>query len=168
MLPHRARVNLEAMAMKGMLRIPQSPSITWTLPSDYLVSYPGHLLGGSLTPSAEVQSVYSTAPANWARRSKDKLLRDFLLWTPTHVHASIFRPARTYLYQLCANTACSLENLPGVMDNRHGWRDRESGKIRASRAMMMKYRINYPWQIQSEHTNICIFLENIQIFSRGK
>ena len=29
------------------------------------MSYPGHSLGGSY-PSAEVQSVYSTAPADWA------------------------------------------------------------------------------------------------------
>ena len=43
---------------EGVLRIPQSPSITGTSPSDYLV--------GVSYPSAEVQSVYSTAPANWA------------------------------------------------------------------------------------------------------
>ena len=48
---------------KGVLRIPQSSSITGTSPSDCLVSYPGHSSGGY--PSAEVQSVYSTAPADW-------------------------------------------------------------------------------------------------------
>ena len=31
--------------MKGMPRIPESPSITGTSPSDCLVSYPGHSLG---------------------------------------------------------------------------------------------------------------------------
>ena len=41
---------------EGVLRIPQSPSITGTSPSDCLVSYPGHSLGSSY-PSAEVQSV---------------------------------------------------------------------------------------------------------------
>ena len=50
---------------KGVLHIPQSSSITGTSPSDCLVSLPGHLLGGSY-PSAEVQLVYSTAPADWA------------------------------------------------------------------------------------------------------
>ena len=50
---------------EGVLRIPQSPSITGTSPSDCLVSYLGYLFGGSY-PSAEVQSVYSTAPANLA------------------------------------------------------------------------------------------------------
>ena len=52
------------MKMKGVLRIPQSPSITWTSLLDCLVSYPG---GGSY-PSAEKQSVYYTAPADWAKR----------------------------------------------------------------------------------------------------
>ena len=50
---------------EGVLHIPQSSSIAGTSPSDCLVSYPGHSLGGSY-PSAEVQSVYSTAPADWA------------------------------------------------------------------------------------------------------
>ena len=52
-----------------MLHIPQSFSITGTSPSDCLVSYLGHsLLGGGSYPSAEVQSVYSTAPTDWATR----------------------------------------------------------------------------------------------------
>ena len=47
-----------------VLRIPQSSSITGTSPSDCLMPYPGHLLGWSY-PSAAVQLVYSTAPADW-------------------------------------------------------------------------------------------------------
>ena len=46
-----------------VLRIPRSSRITGT--SDCLVSYLGHSLRGSYL-SAEVQSVYSTAPADWA------------------------------------------------------------------------------------------------------
>ena len=34
----------------GVLRIPQSSSITGASPSDCLVSYPGHSSGGGLTP----------------------------------------------------------------------------------------------------------------------
>ena len=41
-------------------------------PSGYLVSYPGHLLVESY-PSAEMQMVYSAAPANWAREKLEKL-----------------------------------------------------------------------------------------------
>ena len=69
-----------------VLRIPQSSSITGASPSDCLVSYPGHLLGGGVLPlwrdavsvfysssqkgyleesypSAVMQLVYSTATA---------------------------------------------------------------------------------------------------------
>ena len=34
--------------------------------------------------------------------------------------STIGRPVRTYLHQLCANTGCSLEELPGVTGNRDG------------------------------------------------
>ena len=50
---------------EGALRIPQISTIPGTSPLDCLVSYPGHSLVGSY-PSAEKQSVYSTAPAGWA------------------------------------------------------------------------------------------------------
>ena len=46
--------------------IPKNSSIIGTSPSNCLVSYPGHLLGVGYYPSAEVQSVYFTAPASWA------------------------------------------------------------------------------------------------------
>ena len=49
---------------EGVLCIPQSSSITGTLPSDFLVSYPEHSLGESY-PTAELQSVYSIATADW-------------------------------------------------------------------------------------------------------
>ena len=48
---------------EGVLRIPQSSSTVGTSSSDSLESYPEHLLEESY-PSAEVQSVYSTAPAD--------------------------------------------------------------------------------------------------------
>ena len=33
-------------------------------------------------------------------------------------------PARTHIQPLCANTRCSLDNLPEAMDNWEGWRER--------------------------------------------
>ena len=54
---------------EGMLRIPQSSSITEASPSDCLASYLGYSLGESY-PSAEVPSVYSTRlgkKLNWGR-----------------------------------------------------------------------------------------------------
>ena len=47
---------------EGVIHIPQSFT-TEASPSDCLMSYPGHLLGGGVTP---LQSVYSTALADWA------------------------------------------------------------------------------------------------------
>ena len=62
---------------EGMLWIPQSPSITGTSPLDCLVLYPGHSLGGGSYFSGEVQSVYSTVPADWAREIEMKWL---IIW----------------------------------------------------------------------------------------
>ena len=31
---------------------------------------------------------------------------------------------RTYIQQLCADTGCSLEDLPGAMNDRDGWCER--------------------------------------------
>ena len=49
----------------GVSNIPQNYSITGASPSDRFVSYPGHSLG-EFYPSAEMQSVYSTASTDWA------------------------------------------------------------------------------------------------------
>ena len=51
----------------------------------------------------------------------DEFINDVLLWTPSHGRAKVGRPARTFLQQLCVNTGCSLEDLPGVMDDTDGW-----------------------------------------------
>ena len=62
----RAKVVLEAMVMEENSGFPQSSIITEALPLDCLMSYPGHSLVGSSYPSAEMESVYSTAPADCA------------------------------------------------------------------------------------------------------
>ena len=51
---------------EGVLCIPQNSSITGTSPSDCLVSYIQNTSFGVSYPSAEKQSMYSTAPADWA------------------------------------------------------------------------------------------------------
>ena len=59
------RVDLGVIA-NGVFHILQSVSITGASPSDCSVSYPRTSLG---YPSAEMQSVYSTAPINWAKEN---------------------------------------------------------------------------------------------------
>ena len=46
-------------------------------------------------------------------RNKAKLISDLLLRTAAHGCASVGRLAKTYLHQLCVDTRCNLENLPG-------------------------------------------------------
>ena len=46
------------------------------------------------------------------RKSKDELISDVLLWTPSHGRAKTGRPARNYIQQLCADTGCCPEDLP--------------------------------------------------------
>ena len=60
----------------------------------------------------------------------DKLISDVLLYTPLHRCASVGRPTRTYLQQLCTDTGCSLEDLPKAMDDREREREREREKER--------------------------------------
>ena len=57
-------------------------------------------------------------------RSRDELINDILLWTPSHGRAKTGRPARTYIQRLYADTGCNLEDLPAAMDNREWWRER--------------------------------------------
>ena len=51
---------------EGVLRISQSSSITGALLSDCLMSFQGQTLGESY-PTAEMQSPYFIAPADWAK-----------------------------------------------------------------------------------------------------
>ena len=57
-------------------------------------------------------------------RSKNELINDTLLWTPSDGWAKTRPPARTYLQQLCADTGYSLEDLLGAMDDRAEWWER--------------------------------------------
>ena len=53
-----------------------------------------------------------------AGHCRDKLIRDVLLWTPTHGRAKAGRPAQTYIQQLCEDTGCCPEDLPRAMNDR--------------------------------------------------
>ena len=55
--------------------------------------------------------------------SKDELISDVLLWTPTHGCARVGRPAQTYIQQLCEDTGCNPEDLPEAMNDREKWRE---------------------------------------------
>ena len=68
--------------------------------------------------------VRRTRHAGHCWRSKDELISDVLLWTPTYGCAKVGRPARTYIQQLCEDTGCNAEDLPEAMNDREKWRER--------------------------------------------
>ena len=68
--------------------------------------------------------VRRTRHAGHCWRSKDELISDVLLWTPTYGCTRVGRPARTYIQQLCEDTGCNPEDLPEAMNDREKWRER--------------------------------------------
>ena len=83
-----------------------------------------------LPPIRKTIKIRRTRYAGHCWRSRDELLSNVLLWTPSHGRAKAGRPARTYMQQLFADTGCSPEDLPEATDDREGWRE----KVRNIRA----------------------------------
>ena len=77
-------------------------------------------LYGYLLPITKTIKVKRARHAEHGWRSKDELISDILLWTPSYGRAKAGRPARTYVQQLCADTGCNPEDLPEAMDDRDG------------------------------------------------
>ena len=83
-----------------------------------------HQLYGHLPPLTKTIQVRRTRHAGHCWRSRDELISDVLLWTPTHGRAKAGRPARTYIQQLCEDTGCCPEDLPEAMNHMEEWRER--------------------------------------------
>ena len=82
-----------------------------------------HQLYGHLPPITKTIQVRRSRHAGHCWRSRDELIRDVLLWIPTHGRAKAGRPARTYIQQLCEDTGCCPEDLPRAMNDREEWRE---------------------------------------------
>ena len=80
-------------------------------------------LYGHLSPITKTIKVRRTKHAGQCRRSRDELIRDVLLWTPSHERAKAGRPARSYIQQLRADTGCNPDDLPEAMDDKEVWRE---------------------------------------------
>ena len=78
-------------------------------------------LYGHLPPITKTIKVRRTRHMGHRWKSKDKLISNILQWTPSHGRAKAGWPVRTYTQQFCASTGCSLEDLPGAMNNREEW-----------------------------------------------
>ena len=83
-----------------------------------------HQLYSHLPPITKTIQVRWTRHAGHCWRSRDKLISDVLLWTPTHSRAKAGWPAQTYIQQLCEDTGCCPEDLPEAMNDREKWRER--------------------------------------------
>ena len=82
-----------------------------------------HQLYSHLPPIMKTIQVRRTRHARHCWRSKDVLISDVLLWTPTYGQAKAGWPARTYFQQLCEDTGCSPKDLAEVMNDREKWRE---------------------------------------------
>ena len=110
-------------------------------------------LYGHLPPITKTIQVRRTRHAEHCWRSKDELISYILVWTPSHGRARVGWLTRIYICQLCADTRRNLEDLPGAMDDRDGWRERV-GEIRASCAT---------WWIVCKQTRLKSYQQTIHL-----
>ena len=83
-----------------------------------------HQLYGHLPPITKTIQVRRTRHVRHCWRSRDELISDVLLRTPTHGRAKAGWPARTYIQQLCEDMGCCPEDLPEAINNKEKWRER--------------------------------------------
>ena len=103
-----------------------------------------HQLYGHLPPITKTIQVRRTRHAGHCWRSRDELIRDVLLWTPTHGRAKAGRPARTYIQQLCEDTGCCPEDLLRAMNDREKWRERVRDTSATSTTWLWWWWLNLP------------------------
>ena len=104
--------------------------VWWELSKNSMCCF-DHILEAAPHKTAAVQwftSHFTNPPIRWTIReghswkSKDELISDVLIWTPTHGHTSFDTPTRFYIHQLCAHTGCSQADLPRMIDW-DGWQE---------------------------------------------
>ena len=83
-----------------------------------------HHLYGHLLPITKTIQARRTRHAGHCRRSRNELMSDVFLWTPTYGRAKAGRSAGTYIQQLREDTEGSSEDLPEAMNDREKWRER--------------------------------------------
>ena len=83
-----------------------------------------HQLYGHLPPIRKTIQVRRTRHAGHSWRSRDGLISDVLLWTPTYGREKVESSARIYIQQLCEDMGCSPEDLLEAMNDREKWRER--------------------------------------------
>ena len=117
-------------------------------------------LYGHLPPITKTIQARRTRHAGHCWRSKDEIVSDVLQRTPAYGQSKAGRPARTYIQQLCDDTGCNPEDLPGAMDDRETWKERVRD-ICASRTTSWWW-----WFLKYEAPNILMMnLNTLKILS---
>ena len=124
-----------------------------------------HQLYSHRPPTTKTIQVRRTRHAGHCWRSRDELISDVLLWTPTYGRAKAGWPARTYIQQICEDTGCNPEDLPEAMNDREIWRERIRD-IRAGYTTWWWWWCNLQWkwfilQYVKGYVNRCIFLSSL-------
>ena len=115
-----------------------------------------HQLYRLLPPITKTIQVRRTRHAGQCWISRDELISDVLLWTPTYGREKAGRPAWTYVQQLCEDTGCSPEDLLEAVNVREKWRER----VRDIRACCKTwwwwwwYVDDIVWSIKSAHDQL--------------
>ena len=78
-------------------------------------------LYGHLPPITKTIQVRRTRHAGHCWRSRDELISDVLLGTPTYDRAKAEWLARTYIQQLWEGTGCNPEDMPVALNDREKW-----------------------------------------------
>ena len=133
-----------------------------------------HQLYGHLPPITKTIQVRRTRHAGHCWRSRDELIRDVLLWIPTHGRAKAGRPARTYIQQLCEDTGCCPEDLPRAMNDREEWRKRVRD-IRAASTIwwwwwfqLLLYLFIWTWNHKIGQSSHKMYSNNLVNFRRSR
>ena len=106
-------------------------------------------LYGHLPPITKTIKVRQTKHAGHCWRSRDKLIRDVLLWTPTYGWAKAEWPAWSYIQQLCEDTGCSPEDRPEAMNDREEWQERVRDiSVSGMTMMMISLKVNVITQLE--------------------
>ena len=74
-------------------------------------------LYGQLPPITKTIQIIRTRHAEHCWGSRDELICDELIWTPSRGRAKAGRSGRTYIQQLCEDAGCSPGDLPEAMND---------------------------------------------------
>ena len=105
---------------------------------------------GGNSPITKTIKVRWTRHAGHCWRSRDKLISDVLLWTPSHGWAKAGWPAWTYIQQLCVDMGWIPEDLLEAMNDGEGWRKkvrdiRADGTTRWWKLSKMFFCFTFQW-----------------------